>query len=1111
MPIANALTTSYFSFAAKFIHLIDDYCENLDARLKQQPRITKCDEIKVTLLKALIKRVAAIALIAIACLDLLIELGSALFCKGRQARNIIGTIATIFKSVACILTGQLPGVTYDLYQEGVSGALRQMVVEPLANDKRLYQYDFFEARTPRSLGKCTRNLKRILKHISATTQNREVWVLSNPIGELINLKLSSLNPMIQLMMKHQRGKESFTQNVIPFPRRFIADFNVGQWTEIVNTILGQIVSNDDIWALLERIGPPLEERNFSKCNMLCSLFNKALENRDLDARIANRIILYVTNRLVVIYSSRATGGLRANGLSEIEETTSRLINHPGSTPEMLSQLAASWSISTTIREKLLNKCLEMAILTPPETPINPLIRETTFRLSMLLPLKDDKILRIQEFYKKYQTQVVSLLHLYTDSYLIEGHDILGYRPDNMRMLLNMLINQFPLKEREITAIFKTAVVILDYRLVRQILDNPERRSFFDKDFMIAIGQGLQNALRRKDESVLQLLDSIPASGLSSPNKLFLKNLLDASGNTTLVINWIIENYARFIGVVAGVQLFNVREDILQMCEQVDKEQLEKERKDKAPSTLLSFRNQFIKNIVDIEFAGMPNVILGMITDYYSPNATEIPLSAKEREEKEWRAAFAAKPEDVDKYLDNFWKLFEERRRIRDKESGDRYKILEEERLSWEEESKAAVIVQIEDVQTYYNSGDLKRSEERRHIRNYESQRVVDMIRILRLTFQKPELNEREVQRIIKTLTDPLQVHLFRVHERIVNSVIKLINHPIVQEQWLCDIAQSSICPERLVPLCCSRFLAMPSLSPKAVEIVFRFCMGIKNKDPFHTSNLAKIQEFYQKYRGQIATHLNEFADEFLIKGKDNSECNRENVRTLLSTLIEFYPLTEREIIRAIFKAAVVIFDYELVKAIVENPARRAFLDKEFLLATYQAFELGAEQAPLELLDRLFTYRRNENPGLEDPFIIESKLKLKEYFNITKKTAPIRAWLTRNHCYFMDVKDIRLASQICDMCQDIEARKQMESQQKIENSNEGERKEEIETKRTSEREGETKHKQESETKRINENAPEAFRKKFLGLVIKYGEIFPSAPVPAEGGASVDRILNAIEGY
>ncbi len=1048
MDISNVLRTSYFSLSAKFIHLIDDCCENLDARLKQQPRITKCDAIKVTLLKALIKRVAAIALIVIACLDLLIETGLALFCKGRQARNIIGTIATICKSVACILTGQLPGVTYDLYKEGFSGALKEMIVEPLANEIIFDRY-LFEARTPSSLGKCTRNLMRILKHIPVVTQGQPTRVLNNPIRELTALHSPSIIPMIQMMMKHQRGKEAFAQNIVSLRPK--PNFNVAQWEELENTILGQEISNDDIWAFLEQIGLPNVEENYtqSNMNMLCSLFNKSLANRELDARIANRIVLYVTNRLV-----------RANGFNEIDETTSRLINHPGVTPELLSQIAESREVPTAIKERIFEKYLEITISTPPENPINPLIIETTFRFWMVAPLKDNRILKIQEFYKKHQTKVVSLLHIYADSYLIDGYDRFKYRHENVRILLNMLINQFPLMEREITAIFKAAVVILDYKLVKQILDNSARRSFFNKDFMVAIDQGLQNALRREDESVLRLLRLIP-NDISSFDKLQLKNLLDAFGNTAVVINWINDNYAVFDRIIAGVPLSNVREGILEICEQVDKERSEKVRKDKTP-TLLSFQKLFREELVDIanqppgySNGMLPRVILEMIGGYYSPNATEIPR----REGETKAAAFTTHSERMEEIKKNITIRMEE--------------------------IKKDITIRMDEIYIRHNAS-FKRILASSTLLSRE--RVVEMSLLFNLALQKAELDEQEVQRIIQSLDE---LHYFDDFEGIKSCIIKLIIHPMVEERWLCDIVRSPNCFERFVYLCCSRFLEMPSLSPEAVKIVFSSCIKLTKNDPFYTLHFAKMREFYIKYLGQIAFHLHAYADEFLIEGRGSSECNRENMRTLLSTLVGFYPLSEREI-KAIFKAAVVIIDYSLVEKIVECPARRAFLDKDYLLATFQAFNIGIEKATLELLDRLFTYTltRITCDLQTDPFISRSKLKLKDYLKITKNTAPARAWLARqNHSGFIYNNDIQLAMQICDICQEIEASEQMESKQKIEGE----------------------HKQEIETKRTGENELAVFRKKFLGLVIKYGEVLPSAPVPASGDGSSDRILDIIEGY
>ncbi len=1100
---SNILRTSYFSLAAQFVHLIEDYCATLDAR----PRITKCDAIKASLLKGLIKRVAAIALIVIASLDLLIELGATLCCKGRHARNIIATIATIFKSVAGIFTGQLPGVAYELYKEGFEGAFKEMVVEPLINDLRLRLYDRFanqrspSRHTPRSLGKCTRNLARILKHMPVTTETRERRILSVPIQELVWLHNPSLYPMIQLLMKHQRGVNAIAQNVLPHQEG--VNFDIDQWTELLNTILGQDVSNDDIWRLLDQIGAPYREGNYSQRNMLvCSLVNKALANRDLDARIANRIILYSKNRLV-----------REHSLGVIEETTNRLINHPRVTPELLNQLAESQKIPTTIKERILNKYLDIALSTPPETPINALIVEMTFRLCMTLPLGDSILQRVQEFHKKYQRQVVSLIHNYADNYLIEGRDGSGFRPETVRMLLKMLINQDPaLTEREILAIFKAAAVILDYSFIKEILKNPARRCFCENDFMIAIDQGLQNILRHKDESILQLLQSIPESGLNLPDKLLqLRRLLEATGNTAHVMNWIADNYAQLTA--------DTREEILKMCDEVDKAISEKERKDKTPSTLLSFQKLYRRDLADIAVESeikalkdkTPSILLrsdstnvgvqtavatdalGIIADYYSPITSEKSLSAEEKQ----KAAVS-----FTRYCQTWESDFEQIR----KESKARMEAIEkrceahmaeraeERKRYWAEareqhqqrEWKAVAAAVPEDPDKYYDA-HLARTRARSH----NLDKAANMSRLFDLALQKSELDEREIQRHIKSLEG---IHIGQPEDiqRIKNCVLKLIDHPKVREEWLCDIIQSPICSQTFLYLCCTRLLKLPSLSRRAVEIVFPFCMKLEKGDYFLTLNNAEMREFFIRSREQVATYLDAFADEYLGAGKDSSEFYRENVRTVISTLVGFHPLNEREI-KAIFKAAVVLCDYSLVEKIVESPARREFLDKEYVLATYRAFEIGTEEAPVELLGRLFKYigllNQSQTPYelATDPFILESKLRLKDYLTITKNTAPARAWLARrNHTGFVYVKEIRLAMEICNICQEIEAREERESKQEIDSVKEGECKLEIETKRSS------------------ENDVETFRKKFFGLVLKYGVALPPAlprPVAVSGSASV----------
>ena len=150
MRINDVFKTSYSSWSGQFIRMVEDSCAESKGFKKE-----------------IASRVAALALLVIVPLELLFELPAAILiiplftdCGGgcgRSARNTIGSIATLFKSIATIFTGKLAGVSYDLYGEGISGALRDLVINPVK-------------RSTLTAEKIRANLQTILTNSDSITQ-----------------------------------------------------------------------------------------------------------------------------------------------------------------------------------------------------------------------------------------------------------------------------------------------------------------------------------------------------------------------------------------------------------------------------------------------------------------------------------------------------------------------------------------------------------------------------------------------------------------------------------------------------------------------------------------------------------------------------------------------------------------------------------------------------------------------------------------------------------------------------------------------------------------------------------------------------------------------------
>lgn len=130
MRIAELFKTSYCSWSGTFIRNVEDKCRKSDSPL----------------MKMVMPRVAALALLVILPLELIVELPATILIAplfvdsggstlGRNARNSLGTVATLVKSVATLVTGNLPEVGYKLYHEGVNDIMQELVVKPLLSHK----------------------------------------------------------------------------------------------------------------------------------------------------------------------------------------------------------------------------------------------------------------------------------------------------------------------------------------------------------------------------------------------------------------------------------------------------------------------------------------------------------------------------------------------------------------------------------------------------------------------------------------------------------------------------------------------------------------------------------------------------------------------------------------------------------------------------------------------------------------------------------------------------------------------------------------------------------------------------------------------------------------
>ncbi len=123
----NFLKASFCSPTGELIQLFNNLCEN-----------------KNGLESGIIKRVAALAIIVFAIFDSIIGT----FCvvlypltlwdkeeEGeeirRYAKNLTGSLSTLFYSLTTIFTGSLPGIHYSLHGEGIGKALKEKILVPM--------------------------------------------------------------------------------------------------------------------------------------------------------------------------------------------------------------------------------------------------------------------------------------------------------------------------------------------------------------------------------------------------------------------------------------------------------------------------------------------------------------------------------------------------------------------------------------------------------------------------------------------------------------------------------------------------------------------------------------------------------------------------------------------------------------------------------------------------------------------------------------------------------------------------------------------------------------------------------------------------------------------
>lgn len=166
----GAFRTSYASWAGEFILGARLYCEGSG----------NANFLK----RHIVPRIAAIALLVILPLQLVYELPATLLifplfldgAMGRSARNSLGTIATIIKSLASIITGKLPG--YKPNRGGFTEVLQDLVIQPAL---RLSQR---EALLERRCEIISKNLTMILKNFDFPTTKEECDRVGNQLTSI---------------------------------------------------------------------------------------------------------------------------------------------------------------------------------------------------------------------------------------------------------------------------------------------------------------------------------------------------------------------------------------------------------------------------------------------------------------------------------------------------------------------------------------------------------------------------------------------------------------------------------------------------------------------------------------------------------------------------------------------------------------------------------------------------------------------------------------------------------------------------------------------------------------------------------------------------------------
>ncbi len=258
MSLDNICKTSFCSTSGQFILWVEAKCEGYNAETKPERNnaLEKASDPVDSITSGIIKRIAALAIIVIAVAELtLFEIHCLIFLPlvcldnqeavaiKRHAKNITGSFATIFKCLLTIFTGNLPGVNYSLHGEGITPALKTLILEPMIQISReaIYETEFLGEKEQKEQDVDVKEQKeklsqiQIIKRDKILKRHTELISKSKAVFKKIIKELDSVKDTAQQFeplfkelvgqVELLRAKKLGSENQMYFIRQILATLN----------------------------------------------------------------------------------------------------------------------------------------------------------------------------------------------------------------------------------------------------------------------------------------------------------------------------------------------------------------------------------------------------------------------------------------------------------------------------------------------------------------------------------------------------------------------------------------------------------------------------------------------------------------------------------------------------------------------------------------------------------------------------------------------------------------------------------------------------------------------------------------------------------------------